>query len=171
MQVTALQSCLCGIAVVLEKDMNGFPSYQWALALHPTDYRAPDVRIFQIVKDRNTALWRARQGQGALESGGTCAVFHLARIPCPINTVRFLIEGLCPHRNGWDTHERMWSCATWVLRAIEVMISVRLMREPTCPLVDVYDKVILCATKMPVSEKMQVVNHWLSPKPSREIHH
>jgi len=158
------QSCLCGIAVVLEKDLNGFPTYQWALALHPSDYRATDVRIFQIVKDRQTAFWRARQGQGSLQSAGTSAVFHLARIRCPINTVRFLIEGLCPHQNGWDTHKRMWSCATWVLRAIEVMVSARLIPEPACPLVDVYDKVILAAAKMSKTEKMRVVHNWLAPK-------
>ncbi|KAF7967670.1 hypothetical protein HWV62_33559 [Athelia sp. TMB] len=162
------QSCICGIAVSLEKDLNGFPSYQWALALHPTSYLAPDVRTFQILKDPRTALWRAHNARGPLGRMGTSAVFHLARIRCPLNTVRFLIEGLCPQQKGWDTHKRIWSCATWVLRAIEVMIAARLIREPTCPLVDVYDRVILCAARMEGEEGMRVVYHWLLPKEAKK---
>lgn len=140
----SLQSCLCGIAVVVAKDVSGFPESQWALALHLTDYRAPDVRTFHIIKDCGTTLWRVHQFQGALEGRGTCAVFHPAR----------LLPDQCsalPHPRSLSEPEwvgKAWthvSCAIWVLRAIEVMVNVCVMREPACPLAmaDVYDKVIV----------------------------
>lgn len=54
------QQCICGI-VVAEEDTSGFPAYQWALALHPSDYLALDVRVFDIVKKEGTATWRTQQ--------------------------------------------------------------------------------------------------------------
>lgn len=159
------QQCICGIALVPQEDPSGFPAYHWAIVLHPSDYSAPDVRVFQIVNynPNNPTTWRRRHKVCALEAAGARAVFHLAKFGCSTNTVRFLIEGLGPLQDGWDTQQRTWSCAIWVLRAIEVMINSRIMEPLPCPLVDVYDKIILGVGKLPPSERMQVVKQWLRP--------
>ncbi|KZP14006.1 hypothetical protein FIBSPDRAFT_868733 [Athelia psychrophila] len=154
-------SCVLGIAIVLKR-INGFLACQWALALHPSDYCAPDARIFQIVRDRNSTLWRVHQAQGH-SSEGTSAFFHLAHIPYPPNVVHCIIEHISPHQKNWDTHGLVWTSETWVLRAIEVITSEGVMRELACPLANVHEIFILRATNMLVSKKMQVVHNWLPP--------
>ncbi|KZP28854.1 hypothetical protein FIBSPDRAFT_1039219 [Athelia psychrophila] len=164
--VQLLDTCLCGIAVLIDKDIDGSPTCEWALVLSPTNYDAPNVQILRIVKNRQTALWSTRQSQGTLRHRGRSVVLHLATIQCPIKEVRSRIR-LCPDRNGWDTHERMWCSANWVLRAIEDMVKEHFMPQPACLLVDLYDKVILNAIRMPASDGMQVVNNdgWISASP------
>src|ERR1700676_1321651 len=114
------QQCICGIALVPQEDISGFPAYHWARVLHPNDYCAGDVRVFQIINPdpHIPTTWRKRHKVCALESAGACAVFHLVKIKCAANTVRFLIDGIGPMQNGWDTQQRTWSSATWVLRTI-----------------------------------------------------
>lgn len=48
----------------------------------------------------------------------------------------------------------------WVLRAVEVMISTRLMPKLPCPLVDIYDKIILAVGRLPESEDLQIIGDW-----------
>lgn len=40
------------------------------------------------------------------------------------------------------------------------MINTRLMPKLPCPLVDIYDKIILAVGKLPESEQLQIVTDW-----------
>lgn len=159
--VTSSSQLICGIALVPQRDNSGFPAYHWALVLC-TDYSQRDARVFQIVNynPNNPATWRKRHKVCALQPAGARIVFHLSKINCALNTARFLIEGLGPLQNGWNTQHRTWSSAMWVLRAVEVMISTRLMPKLPCPLVDIYDKIILAVGRLPESEDLQIIGDW-----------
>jgi len=129
-----MSNCFIGVAICQPTDSE---SYQWALAIHNSNWRAEDVHIYQITdKDSDNARipWAESFKLTALRNLPLLiGVIHVGRVEASISDLEVFIRELGPKQSGYDTRGRGWNCGTYVLRIMENLIEAGMVKTKLTP--------------------------------------
>jgi len=126
--------CIVGVAIFRPSNTE---TYNWALATHPSSWRAVDVNVYQIT-DRNSLNERipwAESFQSAPLSNlpTLLGIINMGPVDASVSDLEIFIQELGASQNGYDTRGRGWNCGTYVLRIVENLIEAGMVKSTFTP--------------------------------------